>query len=36
MVEVSEAFAASLKERSDLEIIGQPQLMEFDKEDNLL
>ena len=36
MVEVSEAFAASLKERSDLEIIGQPQPMEFDKEDNLL
>jgi hypothetical protein len=36
MVEVSEAFAASLKERSDLEIIGQPQPMEFDGEDNLL
>ena len=36
VVEVSEAFAASTKERSDLEIIGQPQLMKFDKEDNLL
>ena len=36
MVEVSEAFAAELKQRTDLEIIGQPQPMEFDKEDNLL
>ena len=36
MVEVSEAFAAELKQRTDLEIIGQPQPMVFDKADNLL
>ncbi len=36
IVEVSEAFAAELKQRSDLEIIGEPQSMEFDEEDNLL
>jgi hypothetical protein len=35
MVEVSEAFAAALNQRTDLEIIGQPQPMEFDEEDNL-
>ncbi len=36
IVEVSEAFAAELKQRSDLEIIGAPQSMEFDEENNLL
>ncbi len=36
IVEVSEAFAAELKQRSDLEIIEQPQPIEFDEEDNLL
>jgi len=36
MVEVSETFADELQQRSDLEIIGQPQSMEFDEEDNLL
>ena len=35
-VEVSETFADELQQRSDLEIIGQPQSMEFDEEDNLL
>jgi hypothetical protein len=35
MVAVSEAFATELKNRPDLEIIGQPQEMEFDAEDNL-
>jgi hypothetical protein len=33
---VSEAYEAELQQRSNLEIIGQPQSMEFDKEDNLL
>jgi len=36
MVEVSEAYAVELKQRTDLEIIGQPQPMVFDKADNLL
>jgi hypothetical protein len=36
MVEVSEAFAAELEERSDLEIMRQPQPMAFNSEDNLL
>ncbi len=36
IVEVSEAFAAELKERSDLEILGEPQPMGFNSEDNLL
>ena len=36
MVEVSEAFADELQQRSDLEILGEPQPMEFDEEDNLL
>lgn len=36
MVEVSEAYAAELKQRTDLEIIGQPQSMEFDEADNLV
>jgi hypothetical protein len=36
MVEVSEAFAADLKRRSDLEILRQPQSMAFNSEDNLL
>ena len=35
MVAVSEAFAAELKNRPDLAIIGQSQEMEFDAEDNL-
>lgn len=35
-VEVSEAFAEELRQRSDFEIIGGPQMMEFDEEDNLL
>ena len=36
MVKVSAAFATELKQRTDLEIIGQPQPMKFDEEDNLL
>ena len=36
MVEVSEAYAVELKQRTDLEIIGHPQPMVFDKADNLL
>jgi hypothetical protein len=36
MVEVSEAFAADLKRRSDLEILGEPQPMLFNTEDNLM
>jgi len=35
MVDVSDAFAAELANRPDLEIIGQPREMEFDAEDNL-
>ncbi|CAB1064208.1 Iron-sulfur cluster-binding protein [Olavius sp. associated proteobacterium Delta 1] len=35
MVEVSEAYGNELQERSDLEIIGQPQPMIFDEKDNL-
>lgn len=35
VVEVSEAFAAELKKRSDLEIIAEPQPMVFDGADNL-
>jgi hypothetical protein len=34
-VEVSEAFAAELKNRDDLEILRQPEPMAFDGEDNL-
>jgi uncharacterized protein (DUF362 family) len=36
VVEVSEAFGAEVKKRSDLEIIAEPQPMVFDGEDNLL
>jgi hypothetical protein len=36
VVEVSEAFAAEIKKRSDLEIIAEPQPIVFDAEDNLL
>jgi hypothetical protein len=36
MVEVSEAYAAEVKKRSDLEIIAEPQPMVFNAEDNLL
>lgn len=36
VVEVSEAFAAEVKNRPDLEIIAEPQPMVFDAEDNLL
>ena len=36
IVEVSEAFADRLTERSDLEILGGPQSMNFDALDNLL
>jgi len=36
IVEVSEAYAAELKKRSDLEILGGPQPMVFNGEDNLL
>ena len=36
MVEVSETFADELHQRSDLEVIGQPQSMVFDEKDNLL
>jgi hypothetical protein len=35
-VQVSEAFADKLQQRSDLEILGEPQSMEFDEEDILL
>lgn len=35
-VAVSEAFADELQQRSDLEILGEPQPMEFDEEDILL
>jgi hypothetical protein len=35
-IEVSEAFADELQQRSDLEILSGPQMMEFDDEDNLL
>jgi hypothetical protein len=35
VVEVSEAFAAAIKKRSDLEIIAEPQPMVFDGADNL-
>ncbi len=35
MVEVSETYAGEMQKRSDLEIIGQPQRMEFNGEDNL-
>jgi hypothetical protein len=36
VVEVSEAFAAELEKRSDLEILAEPQPMAFDEENNLL
>jgi hypothetical protein len=36
VVEVSEAFAAEVKKRSDLEIVAEPQPMVFDGEGNLL
>jgi Domain of unknown function (DUF362) len=36
VVEVSEAFAAEIKNRADLEIIAEPQPMVFNAEDNLL
>ena len=36
MVGVSEAFAAELKQRSDLEILAEPQPMLFDIEDNFV
>jgi hypothetical protein len=36
MVQVSEAFADELQQRSDLEILGEPQSMEFEDNDNLL
>jgi len=36
MVEVSETFVDELQQRSDLEILGEPQPMEFDEADNLL
>jgi hypothetical protein len=35
-VQVSEAFADKLQQRSDLEILGEPRSMEFDEEDILL
>jgi hypothetical protein len=35
-VQVSEAFADELQQRSDLEILGEPRSMEFDEEDILL
>ena len=35
IVEVSEAYAEELRQRSDLEILGQPRPMKFDDEDNL-
>jgi hypothetical protein len=35
-VQVSEAFADELQQRSDLEILGEPQSMEFEDNDNLL
>jgi hypothetical protein len=35
VVEVSEAFAAEIKNRADLEIIAGPQQMVFDGTDNL-
>ncbi|MCP4622737.1 MAG: DUF2088 domain-containing protein [bacterium] len=35
IVEVSEAYAEDLRQRSDLEILGQPRPMKFDDEDNL-
>jgi len=35
MVAVSEAYADEMQKRVDLEIIGQPQRLEFDGEDNL-
>jgi hypothetical protein len=35
IVEVSEACAEELRQRSDLEILGQPRPMKFDDEDNL-
>jgi len=34
-VEVSEALLEAVKERDDLEIMGEPKEMEFDSEDNL-
>jgi hypothetical protein len=36
IVEVSEAYTAELKKRSDLEILGEPQSMVFNVKDNLL
>ena len=36
IVEVSEAYAEELRQRSDLEILGQPRPMKFDDEDNLI
>ncbi len=36
VVEVSEAFAAEIKKRSDLEIIAEPQPMVFNSDNNLL
>ena len=36
IVEVSEAFADELSKRSDLEILGGPQPMTFDAQDNLV
>jgi hypothetical protein len=36
MVQVSEAFAEELHQRSDLEVLDGPQSMEFEGNDNLL